>query len=273
MSLHTFMEKYFEELVRVNEFHCEYLTKNNFTFPKCNYIDLKRFIDTATNFLSEIDVNLFRGLLAKLYNDSNSLYQYLKKMQKMSEYSEYVFSNYYLPEVDEYKQYKERYELLKTEIENYNKTIQNLELQLKKFKEPPKEPEQLNKYKKLKKQHVDSIYYISKIKYEFDDLKKKMSELEKNERKRFIPAFDKYKQIHLEKLKRIINIKLFYYEKLMWAKASESEPIRKFFEEANIEGDFSTKTFINYFLKNIDTAKSSNAEWLTYLKNLLKVIE
>lgn len=79
--------------------------------------------------------------------------------------------------------------------------------------------------------------------------------------------------MHLKKLEKIINVKLYYYEKLLWFKASESYEIKKFFESSNIDGDFSTKTFINYYLKNLDESKSSNGDWLKYLKKILKVIE
>ncbi|GAB6074225.1 hypothetical protein [Nautilia lithotrophica] len=273
MMLDEFIELYFSEIEKINNYHFNYLISNKFSFPKNNYIELKKFIDTATHFLSEIDDSLLKGLTAKLYNDINSLYKYYQNFRKKTEYDEFVFSNEYLPEHDKYKQLKNKFEILKSEIENYNKTILEVENKLKKYKQQPKEQEDLIRYKKLKKQQVDSIYYISKIKEEYTEIKKIMNELENSERKTFIPKFNKFKDLHLKKLEKIINVKLFYYEKLLWVNASESSEIKKFFEQSNIEGEFSTKTFINYYLKNIDETKSSNGEWLKYLKKILKVIE
>ncbi|ACM92532.1 hypothetical protein NAMH_0164 [Nautilia profundicola AmH] len=273
MTLDEFMETYFGEIEKINNFHFNYLITNKFTFPKHNYIELKRFIDTATNFLSDIDDTLLKGLTSKLYNDVHSLYTYCKMFKKKTEYDEYVFFNDYLMEVDKYKELKSKYELLKTEIENYNKTILDVEIKLKRFKEVPKNEKELTEYKKLKKQHVDSIYYISKIKDEYAQIRKSMIDLENYERKQFIPKFNKLREINLKKLEKIINVKLYYYEKLLWLKASESYEIRKFFEASNIDGGFSTKTFINYYLKNIDETKSSNGDWYSYLKKVLKVIE
>ncbi|AZV45862.1 hypothetical protein C3L23_00815 [Nautilia sp. PV-1] len=273
MTLDEFIDHYFEEIEKINTYHFNFLVTHRFTFPKHNYLQLKRFIDTATNFLSEIDDNLLRGLTAKLYGDVDSLYKYYQKFKKKTEYDEYVFVNDYLMEVDRYKELKNSHEMLKTEIESYNKSIQDTELKLKRFKKVPKDEKELAEYKKLKKKHVDSIYYISKIKDEYSEVKKKMSELEKYERKQFIPKFNKYKEMHLKKLEKIINVKLYYYEKLLWLQASESDLIKKFFEESNIDGEFSTKTFINYYLKHIDTSKSSNGDWYSYLNELLKVIE
>ncbi|GAB6045843.1 hypothetical protein JCM11957_14410 [Caminibacter profundus] len=79
--------------------------------------------------------------------------------------------------------------------------------------------------------------------------------------------------MHLKKLEKIINVKLYYFDKLLWYNASKSNLIVEFFNKSNINGDFSTKTFIKYFLKNIDMSKSHNSDWLIYLQKILKVVE
>jgi hypothetical protein len=273
LNIEEFNELYFKEIEKINKYHLNYLIKYSFTVPKCNYIELKRFIDTATNFLSEIDDNLLKGLTAKLYNDISSLCKFLKDFKKKVEYVEYVFANEYLPSLDEYRETKNKFEILRGEIENYNKTIQSVEGKLKKYKEVPKKEKELFEYKKLKKQQVDSIYYLSKYKEEYLDLKKVLKSIESKEIKYFVPAFTEKKEKYIKKLQKIINTKLYYFEKLLWKKAEESMLIRKFFEQSNIQGDFSTKTFINYYLKNIDINKSSNSDWYSYLTKILKVIE
>ena len=100
-----------------------------------------------------------------------------------------------------------------------------------------------------------------------------IEEKKKKEEKEFFPKFNDLKKTNLLKLKKIINTKLFYFDKILWYNASQSDLIIKFFETSDIKGDFSTKTFIQYFLKNVDISKSNNSDWIIYLQKILKVIE
>ena len=267
MKLQEFLDEYFNLIKRVNDFHWNFLIENKFVFPKNNYIELKRFIDTATNFLRDIDDKILKGLAGKLYQDMDSLYKFYTQFSKESQYSEVIFYKNYLDTLDEYREVKEKVEKLKDKIEEYTELISKSEEQLKHITQED------SSYKKIKKVYVDSIYELSKCKDEFYENKRKMETIKKREEVKFFPEFKKLRDIHLKKLEKIINVKLFYFEKLLWFNAQNSELIVKFFTTSHIEGDFSTKTFIEYFLKNIDEAKSNNSEWLSYLKQMLKVIE
>jgi hypothetical protein len=74
-------------------------------------------------------------------------------------------------------------------------------------------------------------------------------------------------------LREIIQTKSYYLDKLLWELAADSQTIAKFFRQARIEGDYSTKTFISYYLRNIDINKSSTSDWHNYLREALKVFE
>lgn len=134
MMLDEFIDQYFSEIEKINNYNFNYLITYKFSFPKNNYIELKRFIDTATNFLSEIDDSLLKGLTSKLYHDVNSLYKYYISFKKKTEYDEYVFSNDYLTVLDRYNELKNKHDVLKAEIEKYNKTILEVEAKLKYLK-------------------------------------------------------------------------------------------------------------------------------------------
>jgi len=267
VKLQQFLDEYFDLIKRVNNFHWKVIIENKFVFPKINYIDLKKFIDTATNFLTDIDDKILKGLTGKLYQDMGSLYSFYTQFARESQYSEVIFYKNYLDTLDEYREVKEKVDSLKDKIEEYTDLISKSEEQLKHISKEDKS------YKKIKKVYVDSIYELSKCKDEFYENKGKMENIIKKEEVAFFPEFKKLREMHLKKLKKIINIKLFYFEKLLWFNAQNSQIIVKFFETSNIKGDFSTKTFIQYFLKNIDEAKSNNSEWVSYLKQMLKVIE
>jgi hypothetical protein len=267
MELEKFWEEYFGLIKKVNEFHFNYLVTNKFKFPKTNYLELKRFIDTATNFLLDLDRGILNGLAGKLHQDIESLYEFYKEFLKKTKYAEMVFYQEYLENLDNYKALKDEYDQLKKSIEEYNHTISSSEEKLKTMKES--DPS----YKKLKKLYVDSIYELSKNKDRFYEVKKSLENIEKTEELRFFPKFNKLKEMHVLKLEKILNCKLYYFDKLLWYNASKSQPVIDFFVKSNIEGDFCTKTFIDYSLKNIDVSKSHNSEWIMYLRKISKVIE
>jgi len=267
-DLNLFLNEYFDLINRVNKFHYDFLIENGFLFPdNDNYIKLKRFIDTAANFLKDIDDKILHGLSGKLYKDVDDLYKFYRQFIKKTEYIETIFYNEYLNSLDDYSKIKSKVINLKEKIEEYNATIKRSEENLKKL------PEKDENYKKIKRIYVDAIYELSKCKEDFFKNKKLLEEIEKKEEKRFFLEFKKRRELHLKKLESIINAKLFYFEKLLWFNAQKSEAVVKFFQKSNIQGSFSTKTFIEYFLKHIDEAKSNNSSWIAYLKDILKVIE
>jgi DNA repair exonuclease SbcCD ATPase subunit len=267
MVLEEFFDNYFKLIKEVNDFHFEYLVSNKFKFPKTNYLELKKFIDTATNFLSDIDEHILNDLAGKLYNDINSLYKFYKDIKNKTKYVELVFYQEYLEKKEEYRTLKEEYEQLKKSMEEYNSAIAKFEEQLKTLKKDTPE------YKKVKRNYVDTIYELSKNKDRFYQVKEELERLEKEEERKFFPKFEKLKDLHIKKLEKILNVKLYYFEKLLWHNASNSQAVVKFFETSNIDGDFSTKTFIKYFLKKIDPSKTQDSEWYSYLQKMLKVAE
>jgi len=267
MELDKFLEDYFHLIKKVNDFHFNYLVTNKFKFPKTNYLELKKFIDTATNFLLDLDEHILNGLAGKLYQDIESLYTFYKDFYKKTQYTEVVFYQEYLENLDNYKSLKDEYEQLKKSMEEYNNTIITCEEKLKIISQ--NDPS----YKKIKKMYVDAIYEMSKNKDRLYEIKKQLDEIEKREELHFFPKFNKLKEMNILKLEKILNSKLYYFDKLLWYNASQSDAVVNFFIKSDIEGDFSTKTFIKYHLKNIDVSKTYNSEWLMYLKKILRIIE
>jgi len=267
MDVDNFLNEYFSLIKKINDFHFSYLVANKFKFPKTDYLELKQFIDTATNFLLDLDEHILNGLAGKMYQDIESLYTFYKDFVKKTKYVEVIFYQEYLENLDNYKALKDEYEQLKKSIEEYNTTIITTEEKLKTISE--KDPS----YKRIKKLYVDSIYELSKNKDRFYEIKKELENIEKREELKFFPKFNKLKEMHILKLEKILNCKLYYFDKLLWYNASKSQAVIEFFIKSNINGEFSTKTFIDYHLKNIDISKSNNSEWIMYLKKISKVIE
>ena len=271
MDAKQFLESYFDEAYRIIKHHDKYIKEYGLKEPKINYIDLFKFLQSAANFLYEIDYGVISGLPVKMYRDIESLLEYYKKLEKLN--ASAMFYNKYLPNLPQYKNLQATIKDLNQKISKYESILKSSENELKKYPTVPKDKEELAKYKALKKQNVDAIYYIGKYEEELENAKVQLKHLEKEEEKKFFPMFDKLKEEILKELKRILNTKLYYFDKLIWYNASKSPKVVKFFRDSSINGDINSKTFLKYQLQHIDEAKSLNSEWISYLKNLIKVIE
>ncbi len=267
MSIDEFLEEYFKLIEKVNEFHWEYLTTNKFIFPKNDYFQLKHFIDTAVNFLLDIEPNLFDNLSSKLFNDIQSLYQFYNQFHKKSEYHKLVFYNEFLNQIENYKKLKQEFENTKNKMKKHYSIIEEKESLLNKIDSKD------TQYKTIKKDYVDALYYYSKEKENYYALKEEIETIENRYKDEFKNNFIKLRDKNLLKLKKIISTKLFYFDSLLWYRAYQFESIMIFKEKSNIEGELSTKTFIKYFIKNIDIEKSQNSQWYNYLQTILKVID
>jgi hypothetical protein len=272
-EIDIFLENFFDEIKEISEFHLDYLKKNNFKFPDVDYIQLKRFIDTATNNLYTLEPHILSGLLGKLYQDIKSLYEYYQKFKSSVKIPQIIFHKQYLSKIDFYKELTTKLDVVTENMEQFRHTMETTENELKMYKSIPTIKEHLDKYKQLKKRNVDSIYYFAQYKEDFVNLKSKLVEFEKSEELEFFPKFKELRAKYLQDLEKVLNSKMFYFDKLLWYEAQKSMSIERFFSEANIEGDYSTKTFIKYYLKNIDISKANNSEWLGYLNKILRVLD
>ncbi|NPA10845.1 MAG: hypothetical protein GXO62_01215 [Epsilonproteobacteria bacterium] len=266
-----FFKHFFAEPLDVIAHHKRQIQAYNLIEPKINYIDLFKFLTSAANFLYEIDFDVISGLPTKMYKDIEALIEYYKKIKKLN--PSHVFYNIYLPSLPEYKKLVDTIESLEKNISKYETIQKSAENELSKFPQVPKKEEDLKVYKSLKKKQVDAIYYVGKYKEDLEKAKEALNELEKKEEQKFFSKFDEFKNMITEELRKIINTKLYYFDKLIWYNASKSAKVNKFFKNSNIKGDINSKTFLKYQLQHIDEAKTLNSDWISYLKSLIKVIE
>ncbi|QCT93744.1 hypothetical protein FE773_00635 [Caminibacter mediatlanticus TB-2] len=261
MKIEMFIDNYFKEIEEILISQTSFLNKTKKEVSEIDFIFLKKFIDTAVKFLFEIDDKILDGLNGKIYDEINYLYKIYKKYKKESSYPEVIYYKY-LDKIDEYATLQKKYKDLREYLEISTKNINLLENKLKKIKEGTTE------YKKLKGTYVDAVYEYSNIKKEFYETKEKLEYIEELNKKKFLRLFILKRDEIMPKFEKLLNIKIYYFEKLLWISASKSRDIVNYFTNSNIDIDFSTKTFIKYYLKHIDTEKT-NQEFIDYLKKAL----
>ena len=125
--------------------------------------------------------------------------------------------------------------------------------------------------KKVKRQYADLSFELYSFRDEVQALARIRNEFEQ-------VFFERFGEILKENIKalekgllNILNHKAYSLDYDLWTKAKQSENIRQFFKVAKIDGGFSSKTYLKYFLKNLDENKSS--EMQDDLRDILKYLE
>lgn len=91
-----FIEEYLGYARRVDDFNEYFLRDNEFEKPFIDYTKLKRFLDSATDSLKEIDENIVDMLASKLVKDTNSLYEFTQEFEKKLKAPKIIFNQDFL---------------------------------------------------------------------------------------------------------------------------------------------------------------------------------
>jgi hypothetical protein len=86
----------------------------------------------------------------------------------------------------------------------------------------------------------------------------------------FIEKYDTRLKKDLKLLQQIINIKFFYFDKVLWTSVNKSKSLRSYFEEINLQGVMSLKIYLKLYLRNVDFSKFNVSEWHKYLKKCME---
>ncbi|MDR2906001.1 MAG: hypothetical protein LBU73_08620 [Helicobacteraceae bacterium] len=268
----SFMDKFFGDDISMAQTELDFINANGFLKPQLDYIKMRRFLVTAFNNLRAVDPGINAGTLAKIRVDCDRIHEFLTEFMKKTKMSKLVYVRDFLPNVPQYR-------ALENEItitDALKKRSQSIAVSSEREKNalpPPKTPEEVAYIKSLSKRYVDAIDAFATSKEKLAELTKEIKALEAAMSENFFLNFDEYVQNIEESMREILQIKSYYLDRLLWYLAAHSQLINKFFAQARIEGDYSTKTFIKYYLRNIDMKKSSASDWHQYLKEVLKEME
>lgn len=268
----SFMDNFFKEELEVAQKELDFLYNNQFVKPSLDYIKLRRFLTTATNNLKTIDPNIMEGLLTKIHQDTDRLYTYYQEFEKKIKIEKLVYIRDFLPSVPEYKRLENEVTITEAMKKRFQAISVSTERELAVIP-TPKTAEEITYYKLLRKRNVDAIDGLARSRDKLIVISQELKQLEEDMSDEFYTQFREYVESLKDGLLEVLNTKSYYFDKLLWDRASKSAGIRKFFQQARIEGDFSTRTFIEYYLRNIDINKSSTSDWHNYLHEVLKIFQ
>jgi hypothetical protein len=89
----------------------------------------------------------------------------------------------------------------------------------------------------------------------------------------FIKSFTSLAHDYELLLLQILGAQSYIFDRMLWEKAKKSRVIKRFFSEAQIDGEFSSKTYLKYYLNTLDKEKASQEQrglfkLYAYLKTL-----
>ena len=263
-----FLKEYFEDIDHINDFNLNFIETNSLTEPKVNYIKLMRFIHTALNNLKSLDPEILDEFLMKVNKDMNNLYEYYQEFIKTTKIGKIIYKRDFLENIKPYLDLVEDVTRTEAQKNGYYGILKSTENEIKAMGQP-KGDVAIRKYKGLKKRYVDAVSNYADAKDLLLKLNRALIKLEEDAADEFYSQFEYVRDYFITSLEKIINIKTFYLEKTLWFKAKQSQAIQNFFDRSQIKGDYSTKTFIQYYLKNINVGQSKSDGWHAYLQECL----
>lgn len=272
------LDNYFEDVVEaVYEYEAEFEEEENL-----DYIRMKRFLETAFNNLKDMDSSFMDDDLMGLYDDLKALEKVYLAFRQRNSAPQVAYDRVFLSQQDVYQKYLTRFESNSHQLSTLKSSTQSLEEQIKEIekqirlssnKASQKKQEDLKRYKKY---YVDSLHHMANLRDENIKIKKALSDFEARYEDEFVKVYKEEAVQYDLFLREQLNGYAYEFDKRMWEKAETSSAIRSFFRSANIEEDYSSKTFLKYFIKTLDSTKFSKEhkklnELLAYLESRAKM--
>ena len=244
--------------------------KNLLSYTKSlPYKKVKRFLLTAYNNLLEIDLNINDSRLRDIKNSLDEVEKFYDKLKIETKNPIYIImEKLVLTKQQNYQLLKTKFENNKTIIGENSKNINLLELKIEKLnkeldsykKSSAIYQEKLQLLKFYKKNYVDLIDNTQKLKEQNSEINSSIKEFEEVYQKIFEKIFKREVYIILKILEKELDILASQFDTILWENAKLSKEVQNFFKKSKIEGSYSTKTFIKYYLKSLNKEKMNNAD-------------
>jgi hypothetical protein len=270
----NFLDSYFEEEDFIIDEELNFLEENSFVEvpSEINYIKLRRFIETAYHNLKNMDPTIEESLVGKLYHDFSNLLVIYVEFLKKTKIVAVVYVRDFLENVPTYVALDESKHEHESTIARMKGVAKNSASTMESMLADGVD-EYSKEFKHHRRRNVDAIHEMGVAKEHLIEINKEMNELRDQMQFEFEAEFKLAKDEIKEGFEEIINTKIYYFDNLFWYQASRSPIVRAFFDRAKIEGEFSTKTYLQYYLKSIDIDKTGKGDWHRYLHSVLKVLD
>lgn len=270
----------------VDEFLQPYMKKIEDYLPyvsaekKVQYLLMKRFIFTAFNNLVEMDLEMSnpRVLASKKkleyvqkYYDNLSFQ--LKKPPDITYEAIFLAKQLgFISVLKEQQSKRKTSELYKTRAKETEHRMADYKDKALKYQPKSKKHEEImSLYRKLNGSYTDYIHKMALLRDEANFLSEFILRFKKEHKDRFVKVFEVLGAKVIQTMIDILDGLAYEFDNTLWEEARSSKVIKSFFENAQVEGGFSSKTYLKYYLKNI--SKDSKNKEHKELRKLLEYLE
>ncbi len=235
---------------------------------RLDFLRAQRFILTAYNHLNEIDNALADARLKGLKDEILSLYGDYESYNKKTSYSlEYSFEKIFLNRQSGYLKAAELIEMTQSSLANaqaqsrtVSRELEEKESSLKLLGDKSNSENYLlleREVKSLRKRDVDLLQYIAKQKELLVKTTERMKIFRETHLQDFSLVYGVMNKNITEHFITLLDTKAYDLDSCLWERAKKSENVKLFFRDAGIIGGYSSKTFLQYFLRGLDKKKIS----------------
>ena len=271
VSVDESIQKYFTKMI-VDLAGYEYDFEE---YEQLDYIKMRRFLTTAYNNLLELDSKFINNELMVFHEYLEEIYKLYRNFIQKIDLPNVSFEAIFLPAQPQYMWRKRKLESNRGEIVTQKGVVKNIATQMEQLKKEhesnPKNAALESKYKRYNGMYVDALHRMASLRDENVMLLRELKAFEQTHFGPFISEFTRFSRERKEQILRLLDGYAYYFDKKMWDLAESSKSIREFFRKANVQDEFSSKTYLKYYLKGLDDLKMS--ELHRELKTLLAYLE
>lgn len=248
-----------EILAKYNEFVSGHLT--------LDFMRMQRFLVTAYNDLCAMDNNIENDVLKKLKYEVAFLSKEFTNYQKKTQYAlSYSFELIFLAKQIHYNRTLEHIDEIQGSLANAQARVTSLQNSLldgekslgKREDKGSEEYKELEKnVKAMRKQYVDLVNFIANQKNALVSENARLKRFKEEHFEAFSATYTPMTEDLKKRFIYLLDTKAYDFDSMLWGRAKYSQSVKTFFRNARIEGSFSSKTFLRYFLRGLDKNKLS----------------
>ena len=235
---------------------------------RLDYLKMRRFLFTMYNNLIELDMHFITPRIKTMRDDLIQMSSVYDDFRSKATYPEIAFEKVFLSRQDEYQLVKHDAELAHAEYsrlvgaeERLSEMLEEKEEVLERTLRSSPIFERLEEeHKELKSDYVDTVHMMATLDEAYRHDTELMMAFEQQYKETFFRIFDKASKQYRKQIVHILDAQAYLFDEQLWMQAQKSKIIQSFFEEAHIEGDYSSKTFLKYYLNSLDPEKISEEQ-------------
>ena len=278
VSTDNAIRDYFDMIERQIQERTQYKSASG----RLDFLRIRRFLFTTYNNLTELDVHFITPELRDMRDDLLQMSQVYDDYKTKATYPDVAFDKVFLSRQSDYVHLRQDAEYSFNELKRLHSSEQMLSEALEEKEEllkrtlhaSPQYDRLGDEYKEVKKNYVDTIHMIASLDERYRAATRLMKEFEREYQQPFFEAFTEASRKYRKQILYILDAQAFMFDDLLWRQAKKSKVIKRFFEQAHIQGDYCAKTYLRYYLNTLDPELiSAEQQELFNLYDYLEALE